>query len=197
MRTAREFVVSTLALLVILSSTVLAQGYIDGVVLWRAGEPAVEGVVVTAYDSLNSEIGRDTTDTQGQFEFTLPVDTYHLSFVKSGYRDTTLGDIVVVSGETTQIEIHMKWINNCHYVVGDVNGSNTFNGLDVTYGVRYFKGFGPPPRYTCECTPGHIWYVVGDVNGDCQYTGLDIVYTVGHFKCGYPYSECPDCPTVP
>jgi hypothetical protein len=81
----------------------------------------------------------------------------------------------------------------CDYVVGDVNGSNSFNGLDVTYGVAYFKG-GPPPLYECECTPGNIWYVSGDVNASCSYNGLDITYAVAYFKGGPGPMPCGDCP---
>jgi parallel beta-helix repeat protein/predicted outer membrane repeat protein len=81
----------------------------------------------------------------------------------------------------------------CLYVVGDANSSGAFNGLDVTYGVAYFKG-GPPPPYECECTPGNIWYVGGDVNGSCSYNGLDITFAVAYFKGGQDPIPCPECP---
>ncbi len=81
----------------------------------------------------------------------------------------------------------------CDYIVGDVNNNGSFNGLDVTYGVAYFKG-GPPPLYECECTPGNTWYVAGDVNASCSYNGLDITYAVSYFKGGPPPHPCPDCP---
>jgi hypothetical protein len=77
--------------------------------------------------------------------------------------------------------------------VGDANNSHTFTGLDVTYSVRYFKG-GPPPPYSCECTPGHTWYVAGDVNGSCTFSGLDITYMVRYFKGGAAPFPCADCP---
>jgi hypothetical protein len=81
----------------------------------------------------------------------------------------------------------------CDYVVGDVNDSGTLNGLDVTYGVSYFKGGALPP-YECECTPGNTWYVGGDVNGSCTYNGLDITYLVTYFKGGSDPLPCADCP---
>ena len=81
----------------------------------------------------------------------------------------------------------------CDYVVGDANNSASFNGLDVTYGVAYFKG-GPAPPYTCECTPGNTWYVAGDVNASCGYNGLDITYSVSYFKGGAAPVPCGDCP---
>ncbi len=70
---------------------------------------------------------------------------------------------------------------SCDYAVGDVNNSGDFSGLDITYGVNYFKG-GNPPAYECECTPGETWHVSGDVNGSCGYDGLDITYGVLYLK---------------
>ena len=82
---------------------------------------------------------------------------------------------------------------DCIYVAGDVNNSSSYNGLDITYGVAYFKG-GNYPLYECECTPGNTWYVSGDVNGDCLYNGLDIGYGVNYLKGGSALISCPDCP---
>jgi hypothetical protein len=81
----------------------------------------------------------------------------------------------------------------CHYVVGDVNNNGSFNGIDVTYGVSYFKGGNPPP-YSCECTPGSTWFVGGDVNGSCVFNGIDITYMVSYFKGGAAPRPCPNCP---
>jgi len=81
----------------------------------------------------------------------------------------------------------------CEYVVGDVNNSGIFNGIDVTYSVGYFKG-GPVPPYSCECTPGNIWFVAGDVNGNCTFNGIDVTYMVTYFKGGPLPIPCPDCP---
>ena len=86
--------------------------------------------------------------------------------------------------------------SGCDYVVGDVNASDSYNGLDITYGVAFFKG-GPAPLYECECTPGNTWYVSGDVNASCSYNGLDITYGVAYFKGGAAPMPCPDCPPNP
>ena len=80
----------------------------------------------------------------------------------------------------------------CAYIVGDANNSNSFNGLDVTYSVSYFKGGAAPP-YQCECTPGHTWFVAGDVNASCSFNGLDVTYMVSFFKGGSPCNACADC----
>ncbi len=79
------------------------------------------------------------------------------------------------------------------YVVGDANGNGALNGLDVTFSVAYFKG-GPPPPYSCECTPGNTWFVAGDVNASCSFNGLDVTYMVAYFKGGPALIPCPDCP---
>ncbi len=81
----------------------------------------------------------------------------------------------------------------CVYAVGDVNGSNNFNGLDITYGVAYLKG-GNPPVYECECTSGNIWFVSGDINASCSYNGLDVTYGVNYLKGGPGLNPCADCP---
>ncbi len=83
----------------------------------------------------------------------------------------------------------------CDYVVGDVNGSDTYNGLDITFGVAYFKG-GTPPAFECECPTGNTWFVSGDVNGSCSYNGLDITYGVSYLKGGSALQPCPDCPPI-
>ena len=83
----------------------------------------------------------------------------------------------------------------CDYVIGDVNNSDDFNGLDVTFAVSYFKG-GPAPEYECECTPGDTWYVAGDVNASCMFNGLDVTYMVAYFKGGPDVAPCQDCPPI-
>ena len=80
----------------------------------------------------------------------------------------------------------------CDYVVGDVNGSGNYNGLDVTYGVAYLKGGNAPLCDPCAQCPG--WHYCGDVNGSCSYNGLDITYGVAYLKGGPGLIPCGDCP---
>jgi hypothetical protein len=82
----------------------------------------------------------------------------------------------------------------CQYIAGDINNNGTFNGIDVSYGVGYFKG-GPPPPYSCDCI-GSSWYVAGDVNGNCVFNGIDISYAVSYFKGGAMAVSCPSCPSA-
>ena len=81
---------------------------------------------------------------------------------------------------------------SCGYIIGDVNGTGSYNGLDITYGVAYLKG-GDAPTYECECIPGNTWYVSGDVNNTCNYNGLDITYGVAYLKGGSGLEPCADC----
>ena len=80
----------------------------------------------------------------------------------------------------------------CSYTVGDVNGSANYNGLDITYGVAFFKGGNPPLCDYCQHCPD--WHYCGDVNGSCNYNGLDITYGVAYFKGGADPIPCADCP---
>jgi hypothetical protein len=86
----------------------------------------------------------------------------------------------------------------CDYAVGDVNGSTTYNGLDITYGVGFFKYGSPVPQCpfgSCPIPPCDAFYYCGDVNASCNYNGLDITYGVNYFKFGSPApAPCGDCP---
>ncbi len=86
----------------------------------------------------------------------------------------------------------------CGYVVGDVNGSASYNGLDITYGVAFFKGGPDPscPNGSCPIPPCDSFFYCGDVNGSCSYNGLDITYGVAYFKGGAGPIPCPSCPPV-
>jgi hypothetical protein len=94
---------------------------------------------------------------------------------------------------------HPCVIAGCDYVTGDVNGSDSYNGLDITYGVAYFKGGNNPvcPFGTCPIPPCDNFFYCGDVNGSCSYNGLDITYGVAYFKGGPGPIPCPNCPPIP
>ncbi len=121
------------------------------------------------------------------------------SFGKMVYH-AGLEKVIIIGGSDASQIYHDMWAypviqSACAYRTGDANGSGTFNGLDVTFSVSYFKG-GIPPPYSCECPPesGQSWYVAGDVNATCSFNGLDVTYMVAFFKGGPSPSPCPDCP---
>ncbi len=125
------------------------------------------------------------------------VDEYlHIIYID----DKDAGAVALSEGDATanpvvylKIPNPTRSIGICEYVVGDANGNDSFNGLDVTYSVAYFKG-GPPPPYSCDCPPHGTWFVAGDVNGSCSFNGLDVTYMVAYFKGGPLPHPCPDCP---
>jgi hypothetical protein len=89
----------------------------------------------------------------------------------------------------------------CDYIAGDVNAwpSAGYNGLDITYGVNFFKG-GPAPLCpigSCSIPPCDAFYYCGDVNNSCSYNGLDITYCVNYFKGGPGPMPCDQCPPGP
>ena len=84
----------------------------------------------------------------------------------------------------------------CSYMPGDLNGNGIANGIDVTFGVTFFKGGDAPPD-TCRNCPeaGQNLLGAGDVNGNCQFNGIDLTYYVAYFKGLQPGLHwCENCP---
>ena len=110
----------------------------------------------------------------------------------------TIGQPIVGTSSSSSYTIEAGfWVGGstaggCDYVDGDVNNNGSFNGIDVSYSVGYFKG-GPVPPYTCDCN-GSTWFVAGDVNGNCAFNGIDVSYMVSYFKGGNAPIPCPACP---
>jgi hypothetical protein len=169
----------------------VAPGVISGSVFDE--DATLQGVVITTFDNTDAIVAIDTSGTSGEYLVPLPGGTYHELFQKSGYRDTTIQNIVVNYEQTTTLDVIMQSRGGCQYTLGDVNGSGTFNGIDVTYGVGYFKGGAVPP-IVCDCPPHGSIYAAGDVNGNCAFNGIDVTYMVGYFKGGPAPIPCPDCP---
>ncbi|UCE66467.1 MAG: carboxypeptidase regulatory-like domain-containing protein, partial [Candidatus Zixiibacteriota bacterium] len=137
----------------------------------------------------------DISDTGGYYVVGYLISgEYDLLFSHNNFHDTILSDIPVTPGDSTILNIVMKVA--CNYIVGDINNSGGYNGLDITFGVNYFKG-GQPPTFECYCPPHGTWFVAGDVNGSCIFNGLDITYGVNFFKGGRDPVACADCPPVP
>jgi hypothetical protein len=134
--------------------------------------------------------------TSGQAGSVVPGDSAELVFMVD-FRDTTIIPGYVYSANANinnndpyGFPVILFSINavsgGCDYIVGDVNGSDNYNGLDVTYGVNFFKYGSPEPQCDPNCP---------DVNASCNYNGLDITYGVNYFKYGSPGPQpCADCP---
>jgi protocatechuate 3,4-dioxygenase beta subunit len=137
------------------------------------------------------------TDENGYYEFTVDAGTYDLLFSHPDYNDTTCAGVVVARGDTTVLDVQIT-LAGCDYAVGDINGSANYNGLDITYGVNFFKYGTPEPQCSygsCPIPPCDAFFYCGDVNASCNYNGLDITYGVNYFKYGSPApNPCGDCP---
>jgi N-acetylneuraminic acid mutarotase len=171
-------------------------GFLTGYVIDNWYFNPVFEAEVSVFNYNNALIGVDTTDELGFYSFTLSSGTYHALFTKPSYLDSTITGIAVNANDTTEINVILTFQHQCDYVVGDVNYSGSYNGLDITYLISFFKGAPNPYGCLCECTPGDWWYVCCDVNADCECNGLDIVYAIAYFKGGSPPTPCPDCPPI-
>jgi hypothetical protein len=87
----------------------------------------------------------------------------------------------------------------CYYLPGDINGDGQANGLDVVFGVAFFKGGNLPPTDcaapTGPCPQSGPFYAAGDANGGCQFNGVDLTYYVAYLKgLQHAILYCPTCP---
>jgi hypothetical protein len=130
----------------------------------------------------------DTTDLAGYYFIdSIAPGAYSLLFSNPEYGDTTIAGIQVVALETTSVNVNYvpDW---CLYVSGDLNNDGDATPFaDISYGVRYFKGIGPPPPDPCGCA--------ADVNGNGAFTGTDITHLCAYWKGVIPsLSHGPGCP---
>jgi hypothetical protein len=117
--------------------------------------------------------------------------------------DGTAGQPAVGTSSSANFEVQSGfWVwalgAGCDYAAGDINGNGQSNGIDVVYGVAYFKGIGATPIDSCDCRPGvpeFPLYAAGDVNGNCAFNGIDITYFVTYLKgLQQALLYCPGCP---
>jgi hypothetical protein len=92
------------------------------------------------------------------------------------------------------IPISLTVESGCHYIAGDANGDQAFNGLDALYLVNYFRGVGNNLNPNCECASHGLMDASADVNGDCAINGIDVIYMVRSLRQGNPLHYCVDCP---
>ncbi|UCE65133.1 MAG: carboxypeptidase regulatory-like domain-containing protein, partial [Candidatus Zixiibacteriota bacterium] len=166
-------------------------GSISGTV--SDGTNPVESVFVEVTGTLKN----DLTDSNGNYTTAkLAAGAYDVFFSHIDYNDTTITGVVVnPNGSVTILDVVLSGgPGGCDYAVGDVNGSGNYNGLDITYGVAYFKGGADPLCPDCPVGDCNSWHYCGDVNASCNYNGLDITYGVAYFKGGPGPMFCVDCP---
>ena len=83
------------------------------------------------------------------------------------------------------------------YVVGDFNGSNSFNVADIISAFGRLRGLPNEPALLCECPAGsgNMWAVAMDVNNSCAFNIADIIWGFGKLQ-GLPnvLVPCAACP---
>ncbi len=90
-------------------------------------------------------------------------------------------------------------VSGCDYVIGDFNGSGSFNISDIIDGFSKLKTGSPDAAYLCECPLGSgvEWVVAMDVNNSCAFNVSDIINGFSKLKTGAPeLVPCGDCPPV-
>jgi PKD repeat protein len=111
--------------------------------------------------------------------------------------------LTVTNEHGSDIKVETDYINvfeggDCgSYVVGDFNGSGSFNVADVVDAYSKLKTGSPPPFIECECPPGSgiFWAVAMDVNNSCSFNVADVVSGYSRLKTGSPeLAPCEFCP---
>ncbi len=82
------------------------------------------------------------------------------------------------------------------YVVGDYNGSGTFNVADIISAFSKLKTGTPDAALLCECPVGaNPWAVAMDVNNSCAFNVADVIAGFSKLKTGAPpLVPCEECP---
>jgi len=130
-----------------------------------------------------------TNGDPGTYSWVAPGTPSVQCLVRVSCKDTSNN----VGADVSDNDFTISCTPSCSYITGDINNSGKANGIDIVYGVVYFKG-GPPPPVRCDCPPNGLLYVAGDVNGNCEFNGIDIGYYVSFLKGGSALIPCPDCP---
>ena len=83
------------------------------------------------------------------------------------------------------------------YVIGDYNGSESFNVADIIAAFSKLQTGLPDAALLCECPPGggNIWAVAMDVNGNCSFNVADVIAGFSRLQTGSPeLAACELCP---
>ncbi len=131
-------------------------GTIAGHVVQQDGTTPIADVTIQTFNSSDVLVASNTSGSLGEYEVTLDPGTYREVFHKTGYVDTTITGIVVVAGSPTPVLVAMRTSSggNCVYIRGDINNNGAANGIDVVYGVNYFKGSSAAARPLRYVPPG-------------------------------------------
>jgi hypothetical protein len=173
-------------------------GNISGFVMEADSVTPIAGALVQATVQDTTFTFTDTTGADGSYFIAdLQLGLYDVEASAHYFVTQTVEGVEVFADQTTELNFYLER-QLCPYIPGDANGNGTFNGLDLTYLVAYFKGGPPPPGPNCHpyCpNQPDPFYAAADFNGDCEVNGLDITFFMAFSKGRYPNIRyCPDCP---
>jgi hypothetical protein len=172
----------------------------DGAVLWQNLDADGPGYVLLAHGQMKLD-GQDAAylaasimsamavckvNSDGSSAWTATMPTGYANVLDFGSDNS----VYAVGGTTARLIQG----GGCVYVPGDINGNGSPNGIDVSYGVNYFKGGSVPPIICDMCPLAQPFYAAGDVNASCSFNGIDITYLVSFFKGGSALQYCATCP---
>jgi hypothetical protein len=156
------------------------------------GITPVDSALVVVVNASNDTVATMYTGPDGSFTKDFTHGTYTFYCSKAGYISVTV--IVIIDDDVIIIVIIIRR-SGCTYIPGDINGNGVANGIDVVYGVSYFKGGNVPPNRCDVCPQPQPFYAAGDVNANCVFNGIDITYFVAYLKGNQPALRyCPTCP---
>jgi len=181
-------------------------GAVEGTVTDESALP-IQDVLVTVAGT----VVHDSTDAAGQYLINGFGDgAFEFSFFKPGELDTLIGGVMVVSGDTTVLNVTLHQFSPFAYLAGDANMFNEIVvpgnpmtgpwrvGGDVTFLVNYLdvsSGNQPCLMHNPAAPSGlEYFYASGDATGDCQVLGGDVSRLVQFFGgnpaapvnwCGY------------
>jgi hypothetical protein len=165
-------------------------GWISGTVTDAITTNPIDSVHVIAEGTISEAF----TDTDGLYILSeLTPGDYTITFTHDNYQDTSILNISVTAGDTTELNLAMTPAAEIYYYLpGDANmGVGQWPpqviGGDVTYMIGYFRGINPP------CLLGGF-YCAADANGDCMLIGSDVTKMVNYFRALTQLSYCQDFP---
>lgn len=118
-----------------------------------------------------------------------------------GYFTVTL---IAANANGSDVEIKTDYIylsetGGCGpYIIGDYNGSGSFNVADIISAFSKLKTGLPDAYLLCECPAGSgtTWAVAMDLNASCGLNVADVIAGFSKLKTGNPeLVSCPSCPS--
>ncbi|MEE9554326.1 MAG: right-handed parallel beta-helix repeat-containing protein [candidate division Zixibacteria bacterium] len=159
----------------------------------------LDNVLVTATSSRGTE-RQGETDSDGNYEIVIPDaidgDNANVHFDRLLYDTVTVNVEFNRGSPFAQLDVVLEKSICGNYVIGDFNGSTTFNVSDIIAASSKLKTGSPDSYMECECPvdSGNEWAAVMDVNNSCTFNIADVIAAFSKLKTGLPVLiPCEDC----